>query len=71
PAPEDSYQLALMMLTMDPPRHTALRALVSRGFTPRHVARLSRRAADMARDILDDVLDRGECEFVGDVAGAL
>ncbi|PRC49052.1 cytochrome P450, partial [Mycobacterium sp. ITM-2017-0098] len=42
-----------------------------RGFTPRHVARLSRRAADMARDILDDVLDRGECEFVGDVAGAL
>lgn len=71
PAPEDSYQLALMMLTMDPPRHTALRALVSRAFTPRHVARLSRRAADMARDILDDVLDRGECEFVGDVAGAL
>lgn len=71
PAPEDSYQLALMMLTMDPPRHTALRALVSRGFTPRHVARLSHRAADMARMILDDVMDRGECEFVGDVAGAL
>lgn len=71
PAPEDSYQLSLMMLTMDPPRHTALRALVSRGFTPRHVARLNRRAADIARDILDDVMDRGECEFVGDVAGAL
>lgn len=71
PAPEDSYQLALMMLTMDPPRHTALRALVSRGFTPRHVARLNRNAAEIARAILDDVLDRGECEFVGDVAGAL
>jgi cytochrome P450 len=71
PSPEDSYQLALMMLTMDPPRHTALRTLVSRGFTPRHVARLSERAADMAREILDDVMDRGECEFVSDVAGAL
>ena len=28
PLPEDAYQLALMMLTMDPPRHTALRSLV-------------------------------------------
>ncbi|MDG4663053.1 cytochrome P450 [Mycobacterium sp. 236(2023)] len=71
PEPEESYQLALMMLTMDPPRHTALRALVSRGFTPRHVARLNHRTADMARDIIDDAFDHGECEFVGDVAGAL
>ncbi|PQD98805.1 cytochrome P450 [Mycobacterium sp. EPG1] len=71
PAPEDAYQLELMMLTMDPPRHTALRALVSRGFTPRHVARLSARTADMARAIVDDALERGDCEFVNDVAGAL
>ncbi|ORB30162.1 cytochrome P450 [Mycolicibacterium parafortuitum] len=71
PAPEDAYQLELMMLTMDPPRHTALRALVSRGFTPRHVARLGARTADMAREIVDDALERGECEFVNDVAGAL
>ncbi|OAN35463.1 cytochrome [Mycolicibacterium iranicum] len=71
PAPDEAYQLALMMLTMDPPRHTALRALVSRGFTPRHVARLSERTADMARDIVDTAMERGECEFVGDVAGAL
>lgn len=71
PAPEDSYQLALMMLTMDPPRHTALRALVSRGFTPRHVARLGARTADMARAIVDDALAHGQCEFVDEVAGAL
>ncbi len=71
PAPEESYQLALMMLTMDPPRHTALRALVSRGFTPRHVARLHHRTADMARDIIDTAMERGDCEFVNDVAGAL
>ncbi|MBB2988790.1 cytochrome P450 [Mycolicibacterium iranicum] len=71
PEPEDAYQLELMMLTMDPPRHTQLRSLVSRGFTPRHVARLNHRTEDMARDILDEALERGECEFVGDVAGAL
>jgi cytochrome P450 len=69
--PEDDFQLALMMLTMDPPRHTKLRSLVSRGFTPRQVARLNDHVADMARHIVDDVVDRGECDFVNDIAGAL
>lgn len=71
PSPEDEFQLALMMLTMDPPRHTKLRALVSKGFTPRRVARLNAHVTDMARDIVDDVIERGECDFVNDVAGAL
>ncbi|MBX7433995.1 cytochrome P450 [Mycobacterium sp. Y57] len=71
PTPEDAYQLGLIMLTMDPPRHTALRSLVSKGFTPRQVARLDGHLADMARTIVDDVIERGECDFVTDVAGAL
>jgi len=71
PRPEDSFQLDLMMLTIDPPRHTALRALVSKGFTPRQVARLNARIGDMARQIVDDVTQRGQCDFVEDVAGAL
>jgi cytochrome P450 len=71
PLPENAYQLELIMLTMDPPRHTALRALVSKGFTPRRVAQLSERLSDMARQIVDDVADRGTCDFVEDVAGAL
>ena len=69
--PEDEFQLALMMLTMDPPRHTKLRSLVSRGFTPRQVARLNDHVADMARHIVDGVMERGECDFVNDIAGAL
>ena len=71
PRPEDEFQLALMMLTMDPPRHTKLRSLVSKGFTPRQVAKLNNHVADMARQIVDDVAERGECDFVDDVAGAL
>ena len=61
----------VMMLMMDPPRHTALRALVSKGFTPRQVAKLNERITDMARDVVDSVIERGECDFVTDVAGAL
>ena len=71
PRPEDAFQLELMMLTIDPPRHTKLRSLVSKGFTPRQVARLNDHIADMARQIVDDVVERGECDFVEDVAGAL
>ncbi len=71
PLPEDAYQLTLMMLTMDPPRHTKLRSLVSKGFTPRQVARLNDHIADMSRQIVDDVMEQGECDFVEDIAGAL
>jgi len=71
PRPEDNFQLEMMMLTMDPPRHTKLRSLVSKGFTPRQVAKLNDHVADMAREIVDDVAGRGECDFVDDVAGAL
>ena len=61
----------MMMLTMDPPRHTALRKLVNKGFTPRQVANLNAHITDMARDVVDAVIEKGECDFVKDVAGAL
>jgi cytochrome P450 len=72
PGPDDFVDVrGVMMLMMDPPRHTALRALVSKGFTPRQVAKLNERITDMARDVVDSVIERGECDFVTDVAGAL
>ncbi len=72
PGPDDFVDVrGVMMLMMDPPRHTALRALVSKGFTPRQVAKLNERITDMARDVVDCVIERGECDFVTDVAGAL
>jgi len=41
------------MIYMDPPRHSALRALVSRAFTPKRVADLEPRIRAVARDLLD------------------
>ncbi|WP_051053626.1 cytochrome P450 [Mycolicibacterium chubuense] len=72
PGPDSPADMrGVMMLTMDPPRHTALRKLVNKGFTPRQVARLNERIAEMARDLVDNVIEQGECDFVQQVAGAL
>jgi cytochrome P450 len=72
PSPDHIADMrGVMMLTMDPPRHTALRQLVNKGFTPRQVAKLNEHIAGMARDVVDSVIEKGECDFVNDVAGAL
>src|SRR5581483_11961248 len=64
-------QQRLMMLSMDPPRHTKLRLLVNKGFTPRMIGRLHDRIREIARTIVDGVAERGECDFVVDVAAEL
>lgn len=69
--PEQLFVVRQMMLNMDPPQHTKLRALINKGFTPRMVALLQERVAELARAIVDRVLPRGECDFVSDVAGEL
>src|SRR4051812_36719402 len=48
------------MIFQDPPRHTKLRALVSRGFTPRSVAMLEPRIAAISRGLLDAAGARGD-----------
>ncbi|CAB4795701.1 unannotated protein [freshwater metagenome] len=61
----------LMMLNMDPPQHDRFKLLVSRGFTPKAAAGLVPRIHDLAREIVDDVIGRGEGDFVADLAGRL
>jgi cholest-4-en-3-one 26-monooxygenase len=64
-------QQRMMMLIQDPPKHTRMRLLVNKGFTPRMVGQLDARVRDVARSIVDDVIERGECDFVVDVAAEL
>ena len=59
------------IISMDDPRHARLRRLVSAGFTPRILARLEESVRDQARLIVDEVCERGECDFVTDVAARL
>ena len=71
PVPEDLERMQLMMLNMDPPKHTKLRALVNKGFTPRMVAYLEPRLRARANDIIDAVATKGQCDFVSEVAAEL
>jgi len=59
------------MIAMDRPEHMVRRNLVNRGFTPRRVAAYEPRVREICTQILDDVAERGECEFVFDVAARL
>jgi cytochrome P450 len=60
-----------MMLVMDPPQHDRFKLLVSRGFTPRNAQSLAGRVAELSSEIIDDVVERGECDLVHDVTGRL
>ncbi len=59
------------MISLDPPNHTASRRKVAPGFTPQRLDALEDRIAERAKDILDGLEGRSECEFVGSVAAEL
>ncbi len=48
-----SGALEPMLIEIDPPRHTQLRALVSRAFTPRRIAELEAPIRRASRDLID------------------
>jgi cytochrome P450 len=62
---------AASFLAMDPPEHDRLRALVSRGFTPRRVAALEPSVRQLAERHLGRVLDAGRCDFIQDFAAKI
>jgi cytochrome P450 len=61
----------MSFLAMDPPRHTRMRGLVARGFTPRRVMDLEPRIRALAVHYLDEALERGSFDSIGDFAGKL
>ncbi len=69
--PPEVYEFLGSMINMDPPRHTRFRLIVNRGFTPHQVAALEQGVHDRARSIVDSIAEKGECDFVDEVAAAL
>ena len=62
---------AKMMLMMDPPQHTGFRKLIRAEFTRPAAAEKDNRLHELARQIVNEVIERGECDFVQDVAGEM
>lgn len=66
--PEQRELMEGNILAMDPPRHHRLRSLVSQAFTPRAIAELETRIAELTAELLDLTGDRTELDLVADLA---
>lgn len=70
-SPKGSAPASWLIFT-DPPRHSKLRALIGRAFTPRTVANLEPRIRALSRELLEPILSRGETDdFVSAFASPL
>jgi cytochrome P450 len=67
----DELEARRTMMEFDPPEHTRLRRLVSRGFTPRVIATYENAFRSLASHVLDRVLPLGEFDFVTEVSREL
>src|SRR5215469_11195220 len=59
------------MISMDDPRHARLRRIVSRAFTPKMIQKFEDDVQVTASTIVDELLERGPCDFVQHVAARL
>ena len=67
----EAQSLLPQMIYFDPPRHTAMRALVSRAFTPKRVAEMEQLARRTARELIDGFAARGGGDVQHDFAAVL
>jgi cytochrome P450 family 142 subfamily A polypeptide 1 len=62
---------AEMMIEMDDPQHLLRRKLVNSGFTRKRVKDLESSIGSLCDALIDAVCERGECDFVWDLAAPL
>lgn len=67
----DQAGSGMMMILTDPPRHNKIRQVISRRFTPRAINAYAPEVRKICDEIIDSVIERGECDFVVDIAGKL
>lgn len=61
----------VMLINQDPPDHTKIRQIISRGFTPRAIGGLHEVLVERANTIVDDAIAKGSGDFVSEVAAEL
>jgi cytochrome P450 family 142 subfamily A polypeptide 1 len=58
----------MSIISMDDPEHTRQRRLINRGFTPARVRELTDHIRELSNEIIDQVSQRGELDFVEEFA---
>ncbi len=61
----------LMIVNMDPPKHQKYRRISRNAFTPKAVDSYEKSFLQYAKQIIDQVASKGQCEFVTEVAAEL
>ena len=69
--PESLEIMRQLIINMDPPNHVKYRRVVRNAFTSKAVDALEPLMREFAKDIIDNVASRGECEFVFEVSAEM
>ncbi len=69
--PESTEIMRQLIINMDPPDHIKYRRVVHNAFTSKAVDALEPMMKQFAKDIIDRVAPRGECEFVSEVSAEM
>ncbi len=67
----DQIEARKSMLDTDPPRHTRLRSLVNKDFTPRALAGYEMMLRELSREIINRASRHSELDFVEEIAAVL
>ena len=60
-----------MMMFSDPPRHTTRRRFLGEELIPKSVLGMAPRVRTVVNDVIDSVIEQGECDLVSDIAGKM
>lgn len=69
--PESLEIMRQLIINMDPPNHIKYRRVVRNAFTGKAVDLLEPMMREFAKEIIDRVVERGECEFASEVAAEM
>ena len=77
PSPEaaeiykDGYEQVDTLLTLDPPQHKVFRSLINKVFSARRVEKMHSYIEQIVDELIDNMVEQGECDFVRDFATPL
>lgn len=69
--PDSMAMMRQLIINMDPPEHIKYRRVVKNAFTAKAVDALVPLMKEFAKDIIDKVASKGECEFVSEISAEM